>query len=240
MKVSGEYTFDAPQGMVWEMLQDPEVLASVLPGCEQLDLIGENEYEGTLKIKIGPVQGKFKGKVKLENISAPDSYDMKVDGRGAPGFVNATGGLKLSAQGDQTVMVYDGEARVGGRIASVGQRLLDSSAKAIIRQSLEALNTILEAQVVASGSAAVADAIETAADVVAEDAADEVTAVSAAAPAPSTSPATPPRPAVKAPSQTEFAANVAKEVAKDLIPRPVLIGGGIVIVLLILYWLFSS
>ena len=67
MKIAGEYTFDAPQAMVYEALQDPEVLTSVMPGCEKLEKIGENEYEGALNIKIGPVQGKFMGKVRLEN-----------------------------------------------------------------------------------------------------------------------------------------------------------------------------
>ena len=79
MKVSGEYLFDGPQELVWETLLDPEVLASVLPGCEKLELVGENEYEGALKIKVGPVQGQFMGKVKLEDIQPPDSYTMQVE-----------------------------------------------------------------------------------------------------------------------------------------------------------------
>ena len=66
MKLQGEYTFAAPRAVVWEALLDPTVLASVLPGCERLDLVGENDYEGALKIKIGPVQGTFQGKVKLD------------------------------------------------------------------------------------------------------------------------------------------------------------------------------
>ncbi|MEM7349030.1 MAG: SRPBCC domain-containing protein, partial [Chloroflexota bacterium] len=74
MKVAGEYTFDAPQDVVWEALQDPEVLAAVMPGCEKLELVGEDEYEGILKIKVGPVNGKFSGKVKLEDITPPNGY----------------------------------------------------------------------------------------------------------------------------------------------------------------------
>ena len=74
MKVGGDYTFEGPQDLVWETLLDPVVLASVLPGCEKLELVGDNEYEGALKIKVGPVQGQFMGKVKLENIAPPDSY----------------------------------------------------------------------------------------------------------------------------------------------------------------------
>jgi carbon monoxide dehydrogenase subunit G len=205
MKVAGDYTFDGPQQLVWDTLLDPEVLASVLPGCEKLDLVGENEYEGALKIKIGPVQGQFMGKVKLEDIQAPDSYTMQVDGRGAPGFVKATGHLKLAASGDQTGVTYEGDARVGGRLASVGQRLVESSAKAIIKQSLDGLN----AAVIARGAAAEAGE---------------------AAPEP-----------VKAapPSQAEFAATIAKEVARDVLPPWVRYGAVIVVIAIVLYVIFT-
>ena len=146
MKIAGEYSFEAPQAMVYEGLQDPEVLTAVMPGCEKLEKVGENEYEGTLNIKIGPVQGKFKGKVRLENPREPEGYTMHVDGRGAPGFVKAKAEIELAAEGDGTKMTYDSDAQVGGRIASVGQRLIDSSAKAIIKQSLDGLNATMKAR----------------------------------------------------------------------------------------------
>lgn len=202
MKVDGEYTFAGPQELVWDVLLDPEVLASVLPGCEKLELIGENEYEGALKIKVGPVQGKFMGKVKLEDIQQPDSYTMHVDGRGAPGFVKAVGKLALSGAGEETVVSYEGDAQVGGKLASVGQRLVESSAKAIIKQSLDGLSTHVQAR--GSGSAG-----------------EE-----------STAPAV-----VEAPSEAEFAAAVAKEVAKDMIPPWARVVGGIVLILAVLYLL---
>jgi carbon monoxide dehydrogenase subunit G len=204
MKVEGEYLFDVTPEQVWEGLLDPEVLAATMPGCEKLELVGDNQYEGTLNIKVGPVQGKFQGKIQLEDIRDLEGYTMKVDGRGAPGFVKATATVGLSGEGDQTRLAYDGDAQVGGRIASVGQRLLDSSAKAIIKQSLDGLNETLKARSSAAGGN---EAVETA--------------------------VLTPQP----PSQTEFAARVAKEVAKDLIPKPVLIGGAILLVLLLLYWI---
>jgi len=200
MKVAGEYTFEAPQDVVWAGLQDPDVLKATLPGCESLELVGENKYDAALNIKIGPVQGKFKGKVELEDIDEPNGYTMKISGQGAPGFVKATAHVALASDGDGTTMTYDSDAQVGGRIASVGQRLLDSSAKAIIKQSLEALNENMK---IRAGAAAASEA-PSAAGVEAD-------------------PAPPPVVEAKAPSQTEFAANVAKEVAKDLIPKPVLI-----------------
>ena len=196
MKVAGEYRFDAPPEEVWEALLDPEVLAAIMPGCKKLELTGEHQYEGILDMKVGPVQGQFKGKVNLENFDAPNGYDLKLDGQGAPGFVKATATVGLAADGGGTNMTYQGDAQVGGRIASVGQRLLDSSSKAIIKQSLEGLN----AQVTARSAAAAGEEVS----------------------------------APEGPTQADFAKEVAKEVAKDLVPKPVLIGGIVVILLLIL------
>ena len=147
MKVGGEYVFEGPQALVWEVLLDPTVLATVLPGCEKLELVGEYEYEGALKLKVGPVQGQFMGKVKLEDISAPDSYVMKVDGKGAPGFVKASGDLRLTGDGPHTNLTYSGDAQIGGRLASVGHRLMESASKAIITQSLNGLNAAVKARV---------------------------------------------------------------------------------------------
>ncbi len=219
MDVSGEYTFDAPQELVWEALQDPDVLASVMPGGEGFEEVGENEYQGKLKIKIGPVQGKFTGNIKLKDIAAPESYRMEVDGRGAPGFVKAEGGLKLTGQGHQTYMTYEGSAQVGGRIASVGQRLMDSSAKSIIRQSLEGLNAYLQTQV----------------------AAQEVTAPVGQAVGETAVPTPQPAPAYQPPSQTEVAMNVAKDVASDIIPRqywPYVIGLVLLLIIILLVIIF--
>ena len=155
MKVAGEYRFDAPPEEVWEALLDPEVLAAIMPGCKKLELTGEHQYEGILDMKVGPVQGQFKGKVNLQNFDAPNGYDLKLDGQGAPGFVKATASVALAGDGGGTNMTYQGDAQVGGRIASVGQRLLDSSSKAIIKQSLEGLN----AQVAARAAAAAGEEV---------------------------------------------------------------------------------
>jgi carbon monoxide dehydrogenase subunit G len=219
MIVEGEYTFDAPQDLVWQALQDPDVLSSAMPGGEGFTAVGENEYEGNLNVKVGPVQGKFKGNIKLTDIVAPESYTMTVDGKGAPGFVKATGSLKLAPDGDRTHITYTGDAQVGGRIASVGQRLLDTSAKSIIRQSLDGLNEYLKVQV-AARAATTAGASE-------EDMAKAVAQAEV--------------PVYTPPSQTSVAMNVAKDVAGDLVPpryRPALIGLVVVVVLVILYLLF--
>ena len=145
MKIEGEHTFAAPRDVVWKTVLDPDVLAKVLPGCEDFKEVGENQFEGLLKIKVGPVQGKFKGNVELTDLVEPESYHMRVRGKGAPGFVDGKGQLKLEDAGESTVLHYSVDAKVGGRIASVGQRLLDSSSKVITRQALEGLDQHIEA-----------------------------------------------------------------------------------------------
>lgn len=210
MKVEGTYTFEAPQQTVWESLQNPTVLTSVLPGCDRLEEVGENQFEGVLDIRVGPVQGKFKGKIEMIDLVPPQSFSLKVNGQGTTGFVNATAKVELEPAGESTIIHYDSDAQVGGRIAGVGQRLLDSSAKSIVQQSLDGFNDLM---IVASQDPA--ETGETAGDV--EQAAADY----------------------QAPTQAEFAAKVAKDVARDVIPRPIMIGAVILIVLIALFlWLF--
>jgi carbon monoxide dehydrogenase subunit G len=155
VKLAGDYRFQAPVAEVWKALLDPVILAAVMPGCEKLDLV-DGSYVGELNIKVGPVQGKFQGKVDLSDVEQEKGYTMVIDGRGAPGFVKAKATVKLTPEGDETKMEYDGDAQVGGRIASVGQRLIDTSAKAIIKESLEGLNANVKARAnVAEGEEAV-------------------------------------------------------------------------------------
>ncbi len=146
IRLEGAYTFNAPQNVVWEAVRDPNILSQVLPGCERLEAVGENEYEGEINIRVGPVQGKFQGKVTLSNIFEPDSYHIDIQGQGQPGFVKGAGDLKLEADGDKTTLNYTGEAQISGRIASVGQRLMDSSARSITRQGLESLDKLIQAR----------------------------------------------------------------------------------------------
>lgn len=152
MKIEGSYPFAAPRDVLWPMLLDPTTLADVMPGCEELEAVGENQYHGTLRIKVGPVQGKFQGDVILSDIESPHSYKFNIDGKGAPGFVMGSGSLRLEEDGDMTLLHYMGDAQVGGRLASVGQRLLDTSANAIIRQSLEGLGQQVQMRMMAQAS----------------------------------------------------------------------------------------
>jgi carbon monoxide dehydrogenase subunit G len=147
LKIHGEHRFPAPRLEVWKALLDPEVLSRTVPGSKGLERIGDNEFKGELTLKIGPVSGVFQGKVALENLDPPNGYTLKLDGRGAPGFVNGSGAIHLEDDpAGGTLLRYEVDAHVGGRIAGVGQRLLDSSAKVITRQALEALDVQIQAR----------------------------------------------------------------------------------------------
>jgi carbon monoxide dehydrogenase subunit G len=150
VKVAGEYVFNGPREKVWELVRDPEVLATALPGTQNLTPVSENEYEGKMHVRVGPVAGVFSGRVVASDEVPPESYTLMVEGKGAPGFAKGTGHVQLIDQGDgTTLMKYEGDVQIGGRIASVGQRLIDTASKSMIRQGLEALNKALEARVAA-------------------------------------------------------------------------------------------
>ena len=150
MKIGGEYIFNGPREDVWEIIRDPEVLATALPGTKSLDKVGENEYAGEMNVRVGPVAGLFSGRLVVSNEVPPESCTLTVDGRGSPGFINGTGNVVLSDKGNETtLMTFDGDVQIGGRLASVGQRLLDTASKSMIRQGLEALNMALQARVAA-------------------------------------------------------------------------------------------
>lgn len=216
MKLEGDYLFAANVSEVWSALFDPVILAAVMPGCEKLELV-DGSYVGDIKVKVGPIQGKFTGKVDLQDKVEPQSYTMIVDGRGAPGFVKATAHVRLAAEGEATRVRYDTDAQIGGKIASVGQRLIEASARAIVAQSLEGLhaNIKLRAQAyrdAAAKQAAAAPAVPPAAEA----------APAEAAPAPAETPAPPPeaaRPAEAAPAP-EVARPAEAAPAPEATPAP--------------------
>ena len=139
MKLTGEHRFAAPRDRVWQALLDPEVLAGTLPGFQRLERVGDHEYAGTLALGVGPVQGRFDGRVQLTDLQAPEAYRLQMSGRGTPGYVDGTGSVRLTEDGDGTVMSYEIEVNVGGRIAGVGQRLLEMTGKSLSRQALDRL-----------------------------------------------------------------------------------------------------
>jgi carbon monoxide dehydrogenase subunit G len=127
MNIEGTHKIDAPQDRVFAALIDPAILQKCIPGCEQMEKTGENQYHAKLTVGVGPVKGVFNAKVSLEDISAPAHFKLVVEGKGQPGFVKGTGSLDLTADGESTSIHYTGEVRVGGLLASVGQRLIQAS-----------------------------------------------------------------------------------------------------------------
>ncbi|MCS6843946.1 MAG: carbon monoxide dehydrogenase subunit G [Caldilineales bacterium] len=213
MRIEGSYTFQAPREVVWDAIMDPEVMGRALPGGEKLERISETEYVGVMDVRVGPVQGKFSGKIELLEAVRPERCVMKVDGRGAPGFISGSGSWELAADGNATVMTYSGDVDVGGRIANVGQRLLESSAKSLTRQGLEALDAQIQARMAPPPAAEPA-----AAEVAAAEPAPAAEAPSAepAPAAPSAAPPPPPHAAPPPPSAARVAMRTAKDVASDL------------------------
>ena len=134
MHLDGSYTFKAPRQQVWDTLQSPETLSQCMPGCERFEEIGVDRYEATMKIGIGPIKGTYSGRIHLRDREAPRLYWMEVEGGGGPGHMKGAGKLTLEERDGQTVVLYDGDAQVTGKIASVGQRLLGASAKQLINQ----------------------------------------------------------------------------------------------------------
>lgn len=130
MDMSGSHRIPAKREKVWEALNDPEILKACIPGCESLEKTSETEMTAAVTSKIGPVKAKFKGAVTLENINPPESYTIVGEGKGGvAGFAKGSADVSLTEEGDETVLSYEAKAQVGGKLAQLGSRLIDSTAK---------------------------------------------------------------------------------------------------------------
>ena len=145
MHLDGSYTFNAPRARVWETLQDPSTISQCMPGCEKFEEIGEDRYEATMRIGIGPIKGTYTGRIYLRDRVEPEQYVMEVEGGGGPGHLKGAGLLKLVEGPGETVVTYDGDAQVTGKVASVGQRLMGATAKQLINQFFKCMERKLEA-----------------------------------------------------------------------------------------------
>jgi carbon monoxide dehydrogenase subunit G len=134
VKLSGVYAVPAAQERVYELLQDPGVLARCMPGCESLERIGDNEYAMRLKMVLASIKGLFDGKITVADLNPPSSFRLVVDGSGKIGFVRGDGVLNFATAENGTSVNFEGEVNVGGTIASVGQRLIDTTARMLIKR----------------------------------------------------------------------------------------------------------
>jgi len=135
MKITGRQSVNAPKQQVWDRLIDPDSIAGCLPGVEQLDKIGDDEYAMSMNIGVGMVKGVYNGKVRISNLNPPNDYQMSVEGSGRPGFVKGTGTVRLADGADGTTDIeYEGDVEVGGPVGSVAQRMLGGVANRMVGQ----------------------------------------------------------------------------------------------------------
>jgi carbon monoxide dehydrogenase subunit G len=142
MRISGSYTVPVEQQRTYGLLQDPGVLAQCMPGCDALVKVGEDEYRMKMKMVLASISGLFDGKVRVADQDFPASFRLIVEGNGKIGFMKGDGMLRLTQNSEGTEIGYDGEVHVGGTIASVGQRLIDTTAKMIIKRFFQKLATM--------------------------------------------------------------------------------------------------
>ena len=130
MDMKGEYRIPAPRAAVWAALNDVDVLKAAIPGCDSINRLSDTEIEATVTAKIGPVKASFKGLVTLSDIDPPNGYTIRGEGKGGPaGFAKGGAKVRLVDVGSETILSYKVDASVGGKIAQIGARLIDSTAK---------------------------------------------------------------------------------------------------------------
>jgi carbon monoxide dehydrogenase subunit G len=135
MTMTGEVQLPASREDVWAKLNDPEVLKVCIPGCESLEVTGENEFQAVATNKIGPVKARFKGKVKLSDLDPPNGYKISGEGDGGvAGFAKGGATVALQPKDGGTLLTYNVEAQIGGKLAQLGQRLVNGAAKKLADQ----------------------------------------------------------------------------------------------------------
>jgi carbon monoxide dehydrogenase subunit G len=130
MTMTGEVQLAAPRQTVWEKLNDPEVLKATIPGCESLEKTSDTSFQAVAVTKIGPVKAKWKGKVNLTDLDPPNGYKIVGEGEGGvAGFAKGSADVRLSDKDGGTLLTYNVDAQIGGKLAQLGQRLINGAAK---------------------------------------------------------------------------------------------------------------
>jgi hypothetical protein len=142
MDMSGEERIAAPIGKVWEALNDPDVLRDCIPGCQSLEKKSDTEFSAIVSVKLGPIKAKFNGEVELQNLNPPHSYTIAGEGKGGiAGFAKGGADVSLAEDGpDATILTYNAKADVGGKIAQLGSRLIQSSSKKLAGEFFSSFN----------------------------------------------------------------------------------------------------
>ncbi|QIG51437.1 carbon monoxide dehydrogenase subunit G [Nordella sp. HKS 07] len=134
MKMSGEEIIPASRETVWKALNDPEILKQSIPGCEAITKHSDTELEAKVTVKVGPVKAAFTGNVNLTDLNPPASYRISGEGKGIAGLANGGADVRLEEVDGGTKLSYDVDAQVGGKLAMLGSRLIDSTARSLATQ----------------------------------------------------------------------------------------------------------
>ena len=150
MDFQGRYLIPAPPDAVWAALHDPDILASCIPGSQSVTRISQTDYEAVAVIKIGPVKARFNGKVNWQDADPPEGFShagtLSGEGKGGPaGFAKGQSEVRLAVEDENTVLTYSAKAIVGGKLAQIGQRLIDSTAKSIADNFFSSFEALMRA-----------------------------------------------------------------------------------------------
>jgi uncharacterized protein len=150
MDMTGEYRIAASRAAVWAALNDPEILRQSIPGCDEIDKTSDTEFTAKVTAKVGPVKARFGGKVTLSDIDPPNGYTISGEGSGgAAGFAKGGAKVSLSEDGSQTVLRYSVQANVGGKLAQIGSRLIDGTARKMAEDFFGRFSELVAAQAAA-------------------------------------------------------------------------------------------
>ncbi len=144
MKLSGAHHIKAPRQKVWDGLNDPQVLARCIPGCEKLERTDGDNYTAHLKVGVAAIKGEYTGKVALKDLVPLASYTLHVEGKGGPGWIKGHSKIHLADKESGTEIKYDADMQVGGLIASVGSRMIEAVGKMMAEQFFKALAAQVE------------------------------------------------------------------------------------------------
>ena len=147
MEMKGEYTIPAPRQQVWAALNDIEILKQAIPGCDSMNRLSDNEIEAVVTAKVGPVKASFKGAVTLSDLDPPNAYTIRGEGKGGvAGFDKGGAKVRLSDALVGTLLIYDVDYAVGGKLAQIGARLIDSTAKKLADEFFERFSKLAAGQ----------------------------------------------------------------------------------------------
>jgi len=156
MDLTGQYRIAAPRQAVWQALNDPEVLKQCIPGCESVEKTSDTEFQARATAAIGPVKARFAGKVTLSDLDPPNGYTISGEGQGgAAGFAKGGAKVRLTDDGGATVLAYEVNATVGGKLAQVGSRLIGGVAHKMADEFFGRFARLVEGPVAAEAAAAI-------------------------------------------------------------------------------------